>query len=144
MIQEYQVITSSNSPHVLLDVRPTVEYEICSLPNSTSILKNAITLCIFLTIHTDIPLSTIHSESLQLITSRLGKHNTTGMNCLSIAMVMIANIIYIVYVVCHHGNDSQFAVQRLKHWLPTTTTIKDIIGGLSAWSKQVDSSFPQY
>lgn len=51
---------------------------------------------------------------------------------------------FTVYAVCHHGNDSQLAVQRLKQWLPIAPTIKDIKGGLSAWSKQVDNTFPQY
>lgn len=33
------MVANSNNPHVLIDVRPSVEYEICSLPNSVSILS---------------------------------------------------------------------------------------------------------
>ena len=42
LLQEYQVITDSNDAHMLVDVRPSIEYEICSLPNSVSILNNHI------------------------------------------------------------------------------------------------------
>ncbi|ORX96700.1 hypothetical protein K493DRAFT_217020 [Basidiobolus meristosporus CBS 931.73] len=47
-----------------------------------------------------------------------------------------------VYVVCRRGNDSQQAVRMLqsKGW----TNVKDIAGGLVAWTKEVDSEFPLY
>ena len=61
-----------------------------------------------------------------------------------------------VYVVCKRGNDSQSAVQSLLKRLRTVTDgspndkekegfiLKDIIGGLTAWSNQIDHTFPKY
>ena len=59
-----------------------------------------------------------------------------------------------VYVVCHHGNDSQLAVQLLKEQLPGAIAasggdggdveVKDIAGGLAEWAEAVDCSFPKY
>ena len=50
-----------------------------------------------------------------------------------------------IYVICHHGNDSQKAVQILqKHFSNSSYVIKDIVSGLSGWSKSVDPTFPEY
>ena len=49
LLQEYQMVTNGNTPHMLLDVRPSVEYEMCTLPNSISILDNNIVCLITLT-----------------------------------------------------------------------------------------------
>uniref|UniRef100_A0A182JW94 Adenylyltransferase and sulfurtransferase MOCS3 homolog n=1 Tax=Anopheles christyi TaxID=43041 RepID=A0A182JW94_9DIPT len=51
-----------------------------------------------------------------------------------------------VYVVCRRGNDSQLAVQHLvpmfrERNLPAP---RDLIGGLHAWTKTIDPSFPIY
>ncbi|KAF8638178.1 hypothetical protein AX17_002376 [Amanita inopinata Kibby_2008] len=46
------------------------------------------------------------------------------------------------YVVCRLGNDSQIAAEALRSVGGHNT--KDIIGGLRAWSKDVDGSFPVY
>lgn len=48
-----------------------------------------------------------------------------------------------IFTVCRRGNDSQLAVNRLKSLLPNAN-IKDLIGGLHAWTKTIDSSFPIY
>ena len=48
-------------------------------------------------------------------------------------------------LVCRRGNDSQRAVKSLKQKMnPTTLVIKDIIGGLHAWSDKIDRTFPKY
>ena len=50
-----------------------------------------------------------------------------------------------MYVVCRRGNDSQKAVVLLKEKLASLpVTIKDVKGGLTAWTKQVDPDFPTY
>ena len=64
-----------------------------------------------------------------------------------------------LYVVCHHGNDSQLAVKLLQEKLPirlrrgendsnssthVECLVKDIDGGLAEWSKVVDCKFPKY
>jgi len=45
-------------------------------------------------------------------------------------------------VICRYGNDSQLAVQYLRQYLKGD--IRDIMGGLNAWSKEIDHSFPIY
>ena len=62
-----------------------------------------------------------------------------------------------IYVVCHHGNDSQLAVKLLKEKLAIrgedggkesggsyTGVVKDIAGGLAEWSAVIDHNFPKY
>jgi len=49
-----------------------------------------------------------------------------------------------VYVVCRLGNDSQIAADALRRVKGNGPTVKDVIGGLRAWSKQVDTNFPIY
>jgi len=49
------------------------------------------------------------------------------------------------YVVCKLGNDSQVAARALRSGLGADADkVKDIVGGLRAWSKEVDPSFPMY
>lgn len=48
-------------------------------------------------------------------------------------------------LVCRRGNDSQQAVKILKQNLKNSSlVIKDIVGGLHAWSDKIDNSFPKY
>lgn len=47
-----------------------------------------------------------------------------------------------VIVVCRRGNDSQHVVQSLRGF--GVLSAVDLIGGLSAWSQQLDPSFPDY
>ncbi|ROL42779.1 Adenylyltransferase and sulfurtransferase MOCS3 [Anabarilius grahami] len=85
--KEYRAILDSSTPHLLLDVRPKVEVDICHLSTS------------------------------------------------------------IIFVVCKLGNDSQKAVQLLEKMSGLEIeqiTVKDISGGLMAWAKNIDCSFPQY
>lgn len=52
-----------------------------------------------------------------------------------------------VYVICKLGNDSQKAVQLLEKMSGEEVggvTVKDISGGLMAWAKTIDPTFPQY
>jgi adenylyltransferase/sulfurtransferase len=53
-----------------------------------------------------------------------------------------------VLVVCKLGNDSQIAAKALREVANSGTTgapvIKDLIGGLRAWSRDVDPAFPVY
>ena len=63
-----------------------------------------------------------------------------------------------VYVVCRRGNDSQIAVQLLKDYFEKQSSggpggtggdalsivVKDVVGGLSLWTDEVDSQFPKY
>jgi len=49
------------------------------------------------------------------------------------------------YVVCRLGNDSRIAADAIRSARPDTTfVIKDLVGGLRAWSRDVDPGFPVY
>lgn len=49
-----------------------------------------------------------------------------------------------IVVYCRRGNDSQIAVQHLRHKFPLRLYIKDIVGGLHAWHYRIDNDFPIY
>ena len=48
-----------------------------------------------------------------------------------------------LYVVCRRGNDSQVATGLLRPLLPGAR-VRDVIGGLHAWTKHIDPTFPLY
>ncbi|KAF9463847.1 hypothetical protein BDZ94DRAFT_1282294 [Collybia nuda] len=48
------------------------------------------------------------------------------------------------YIVCRLGNDSQIAVEALRSVSGEGVVIKDVVGGLRAWSRDVDATFPVY
>lgn len=109
----------SGKPHVLIDVRPKVQYEICALPNSINIPLE------------DFPkLSEI-------------KEKTTEKARLWSDLIEKEPII----TVCRRGNNSQIAVTKIEEYLQNVGVDKpviDIIGGVTAWSKDVDPNFPIY
>ncbi|KZS92583.1 hypothetical protein SISNIDRAFT_455810 [Sistotremastrum niveocremeum HHB9708] len=96
--------TLAGGAHHIIDVRPSIEFEICSLPNSTNI---------------PLPELLANPEAFE------PKDDQP------------------LFVVCRLGNDSQIAAKTLREFRPQTT-VKDLIGGLRAWSHEVDSSFPIY
>lgn len=49
-----------------------------------------------------------------------------------------------IYVVCRLGNDSQIAVEALRSVSDENAVIKDVVGGLKSWSRDVDVTFPVY
>lgn len=52
-----------------------------------------------------------------------------------------------VFVICKLGNDSQKAVQVVEKMSGSEVdgvTVKDVCGGLMAWAKTVDPTFPRY
>jgi adenylyltransferase/sulfurtransferase len=48
-----------------------------------------------------------------------------------------------IYVICRLGNDSQTAAESLRA-VASDIVIKDVVGGLRAWSKTIDPDFPYY
>jgi len=48
-----------------------------------------------------------------------------------------------IYVLCRLGNDSQIAADALRHHRPYGN-VWDVIGGLRAWSMEIDTNFPIY
>lgn len=54
-------------------------------------------------------------------------------------------LIFIVFVVCRRGNNSQLAVNKLKIQLKDCcVAVKDIVSGLDGWAQEVDPNFPVY
>uniref|UniRef100_A0A3Q4AFJ7 Adenylyltransferase and sulfurtransferase MOCS3 n=1 Tax=Mola mola TaxID=94237 RepID=A0A3Q4AFJ7_MOLML len=122
-IQDYKSIVDNAEPHLLLDVRPLVEVDICHLPVSLNI-----------------PLLSLEekkSEDIRLLKERIGQ----------LKKQMSGDCQPPVYVICKLGNDSQKAVQVLEKMSGSevdSITVKDICGGLMAWAKRIDPTFPQY
>ncbi|NXJ24768.1 MOCS3 sulfurtransferase, partial [Dicrurus megarhynchus] len=122
-VQQYKELLDERVPHVLLDVRPQVEVDICRLEHAVHI-----------------PLSKLeekNEESLQYLQKRICEEKQKTDDQASLP----------VYVVCKLGNDSQKAVKILQE-LPAkefgSMLAKDIKGGLMAWATKIDSTFPQY
>ncbi|KAI1895839.1 hypothetical protein AGOR_G00110900 [Albula goreensis] len=122
-VKEYKEIVDEGTPHLLLDVRPLVEVDICHLPFSLPI-----------------PLASLEdrkTEHIQLLKERIAetKQKLNSESCVP------------VYVICKMGNDSQKAVQVLQRMSGSEVepvSAKDISGGLMAWAQKIDPSFPQY
>lgn len=50
-----------------------------------------------------------------------------------------------VYVICRRGNDSQIATVALRQKFASLgVEFKDVLGGLTAWSHNIDHNFPLY
>ncbi|XP_059209528.1 adenylyltransferase and sulfurtransferase MOCS3 [Centropristis striata] len=122
-VQDYKSILDNAEPHLLLDVRPLVEVDICHLPFSLNI-----------------PLSSLEerkSDHIQLLQERIGQ----------LKQQMEGDCRPPVYVICKLGNDSQKAVQVMEKMSGSEVdgiTVKDISGGLMAWARRIDLTFPQY
>ncbi|XP_016300666.1 adenylyltransferase and sulfurtransferase MOCS3-like [Sinocyclocheilus anshuiensis] len=122
-VQEYKAILDSSTPHLLIDVRPKVEVDICHLPTSINI-----------------PLSSLENkkaEHITLLKDTISDHKQQMDNKSQVP----------VFVVCKLGNDSQKAVQLLEKMSGQEIeqiAVKDVIGGLMAWAKRIDPTFPQY
>ncbi|XP_038049804.1 adenylyltransferase and sulfurtransferase MOCS3-like isoform X2 [Patiria miniata] len=101
---------------VLLDVRPAVEFEICRLPHFINIPINDLG----------------KSDCVDLIRREAVNRADTGEKAQ-------------VLVICRRGNDSQIAVKLLQEKLASfPAVIKDIKGGLAAWTNHIDPNFPRY
>lgn len=115
--EEYNEIAKVDSKsHILIDIRSPEEYEICRLQDSINI-----------------PFTQLSKDhNLNLIRNNIEKaqeeHRPVDM-----------------YIMCRRGNDSQKAVQYLKNlFTEDTLLIRDIIGGIHAWSNKIDPEFPKY
>ncbi|XP_053988637.1 adenylyltransferase and sulfurtransferase MOCS3 [Hylaeus anthracinus] len=116
-VEEYkETLKLGTKPHVLIDVRSSEEFQICRLENSVNIPLNEIN----------------NNERIMLIKNKMQEmkkeHDEVGL-----------------YVMCRRGNDSQKAVKHFQTMLSESNLeIKDIIGGIHAWSKKIDHTFPVY
>lgn len=113
-VQDYHHLASEKRPHLLIDVRSENEFDICKLEHSINVPIKAFTG------------AQLGTEVEALITQ---------------AKEELVPII----VVCRRGNDSQIAVKRLQVCLDgLEVSVKDIVGGLHAWSAKIDPDFPVY
>lgn len=123
-VQEYKSLLDEDIPHVLVDVRPPVEVDICHLPNSIYI-----------------PLTELEEKTVEYM-----KHLQNNINerrCKADS----DKVTFPVYVICKQGNDSQKAVKILQEMLNNelcSLSVKDIRGGLMTWARTIDPTFPQY
>ena len=103
---------AAREPHLLLDVRPARDFRMASLHGSVNI-----------------PLGDLDSrlEEIRRLVSGPGEGQ----------LQLPARPLF---VVCRRGNDSQRAVQVLR--AAGFTAARDLIGGLHAWKREVDPSFP--
>ncbi|XP_035729758.1 adenylyltransferase and sulfurtransferase MOCS3-like [Vespa mandarinia] len=110
------IIKFNTEDHLLIDVRSPEEFQICRLRNSINI-----------------PLYEIYKDNAtKQIKSEIDKQDN-------------GKTISKVYVLCRRGNDSQKAVKHLQEiFKDSKLNIKDIIGGIHAWSNKIDSTFPIY
>ncbi|KAG8583177.1 hypothetical protein GDO81_008305 [Engystomops pustulosus] len=120
-VQVYKQILDDKVPHLLIDVRPQPEVDICRLKHS---------------IH--IPLSQLEDKNFNFnfLTERLSEISKNA-----------DELDNKVIVICKLGNDSQKAVKILQEFSNRGIykfIAKDIKGGLMAWSEKIDPTFPQY
>ncbi|KAM8775414.1 adenylyltransferase and sulfurtransferase MOCS3 [Rhynchonycteris naso] len=123
-VTDYKRLLDSGSPHLLLDVRPQVEVDICRLPHALHIpLKH---------------LGRKDAESLKLLGEAIQKGKQDMQEGAALP----------IYVICKLGNDSQKAVKILQTLtdIPElgSLTVQDVVGGLMAWAAKIDGTFPQY
>ncbi|XP_019403679.1 PREDICTED: adenylyltransferase and sulfurtransferase MOCS3 [Crocodylus porosus] len=122
-VEEYKKLLNEQAPHVLIDVRPQVEVEICCLAHALHV-----------------PLSKLEEKNEECLET-LGKIICEGKQRAN------GTAAFPVYVICKLGNDSQKAVQILQALSVKefgSLVVKDIRGGLMAWATKIDPTFPQY
>lgn len=121
-VEEYnEIIKVDSKSRILIDVRSPEEYEICHIQNSINIP--------FTQLSKDQNLNLIRNN-IEKIQEEHQKDQEHSIN---------------MYILCRRGNDSQKAVQYLKKlFTDDTLRIRDIIGGIHAWSNKVNPKFPKY
>ncbi|XP_015112130.1 adenylyltransferase and sulfurtransferase MOCS3 [Diachasma alloeum] len=113
-VKEYETVKNVHS-HLLIDVRSREEFEICSLEGSVNIP------------YSEMQKNAGLERTKKIVDDKLQEDNSN------------------VYIICRRGNDSQRAVDLLKTSLNhRSNRIKDIIGGIHAWTRELDSTFPIY
>jgi len=112
-----------SKPVRILDVRPKTEFGICHLPSSIRTCRRLASSSKTVAHRfIDVPLRDIVANPGDYVSPE-----------------------FETYVVCRLGNDSQIAVDALRSARPDPgLVIKDLVGGLRAWTRDVDPEFPVY
>lgn len=121
--KEYsKVREATRSPHILVDVREKVHFDICHLKGSINL-----------------PYSEISRDP----EASIDKLDDTINGSANIADGVS------LYLICRYGNDSRLAANKIKDLPRFRPCAKyefkgDISGGLRAWRESVDPGFPEY
>lgn len=123
-VDYHKLSQDANGLHTLVDVREKPQFDMCHLDHSLNI-----------------PYSTIAAYAEEpLVDSDNVTPEQLLFKCLRASKGSI-------YFICRYGNDSQLAVQKLQNstrFKQGDRVMQDIKGGLAAWRREVDSSFPDY
>lgn len=106
--------TETISSPILIDVRPPEQFAICHLPGAFNAPWKSF--------------DTYLLDIKALVSSSTMMNDTDGDPK--------------IYVVCRRGNDSQRAVKRLREI--GHKNVVDMVGGMEAWAKEIDPTFPLY
>ena len=116
--EEYKTqFMDAKRDHLLIDVRPRLQADITKLDNAINI-----------------PLEDLQKDTgIQLIEDLIDRQFDKNKNEINIVMM------------CRRGNASQKAVRLLKTKInDNNISIKDIIGGIEKWAKDIDPNLPMY
>ncbi|KAL8992522.1 MAG: hypothetical protein Q9169_007034 [Polycauliona sp. 2 TL-2023] len=132
---EYARLIKECSPHqrknmVIIDVRSKTEYELGHIEESIS-----------WPIHAIFKKSTIQHRSSEDHSLTPKSLRSQGQSWEEVAIPPDAKR---AFTICRHGNDSQLAAKLLRTQGTEFDHIIDIKGGLEAWRKEVDPTFPSY
>lgn len=113
-VQKLNEYRQLNEPHLLIDVRSSNEFEICHLKQSENYPIKQF--------------SDLNNGNGKELIERIKSENISN-----------------VFVICRRGNDSQIAAIKLMEGLINANVqVHDVIGGLHAWTNQIDEHFPKY
>lgn len=122
--KEYSKIReATGNPHILVDVREKVQFDICHLKGSINLPYTEI--------------SQDPEASIDKLEDTINGRNPDIADGASL------------YLICRYGNDSQLAANKFKNLPRFRPHAKydfrgDIAGGLRAWRQSVDPNFPEY
>lgn len=138
--EEYSKVRddATSTPHILVDVREKVQFDICHLKGSINIPYSDISRD---------PEASIDTLDDRLL---LNNNNSSNNNPGTGTVDNDAAVAPSLYLICRYGNDSQLAATALTN-LPRFKQPDakydfkaDIAGGLRAWRMSVDPGFPEY
>jgi adenylyltransferase and sulfurtransferase len=115
---------SSNDHCVIVDTRPQVQFDICSLPKTLNVPMKMLQ-------------DTEQQQRILDLTRQLRDQSLASAQ----TNARHADLIFL----CRRGNDSQYATRQFKQLEAFSgVIIKDVEGGLEEWARVVDPSFPKY
>ena len=120
---------SSGKSYVLVDVRERQDYEMCHIADSLNV-----------------PFSLFEKAQRDAEKNRDESCDDGEVDTMLEELkerIMVRTPDVAKYFICRYGNDSQMAVRYFLDLDPSVPEIRDIEGGLRAWSK-VDPTFPEY